>query len=111
MSAELNVNQIGYGTIEAGETYEVYSWTTTTSQFNSARKRARFFTASPDPLIGGHLNATTDIQVEITRVWNILHETVDVNFKVSNVFQVNVAVLNSGGGTATFELIEAETNN
>jgi hypothetical protein len=115
MSSQVNVSQIGYGTIDPGFEVDVFSWTTTESSYNKERKRASFFTAIPDPLIPVGNAGTVEFdgisQVEITRVWNMVRTTIDANFKDHHVFQCNATVLNSGQQTCAFELLQAETNN
>jgi hypothetical protein len=110
MSSQVNVTQIGSGTMDPGDSYEVYSWTTTEKDYNKERKQASFFTVVPDPLLYGRIEIEGVSQMEITREWNMVRTT--INFPtVSHVLQVNVEVLNSGLQTSAWELLHAETDN
>lgn len=115
MSHQVNLSQIGYGTIDPGLTVEVFSWTTSESAYNTERKRASYFTAIPDPWIplggAGSVEFEGICQVEIPRVWNLVRTSIDNAGKDHHVFQCNAAVLNSGSQTTAFELLQAETNN
>jgi hypothetical protein len=111
MSSQVDVSQIGTGTLDPGAGWEIFSWTATESDYNKERKRGRFFTVVPDPLVDGRIEIQGVVQMEITRVWNMVRTTIPANFKISNVFQWNVEVLNSGGQNTSWELIQAETNN
>jgi hypothetical protein len=120
MSNEVNIKQIGYGTLDPGFAIEMYSWTTSESAYKKQRKQARFFTVVPDPLLpsvppgGGYIeNDEGIVQMEITRVWNMVRTTVTggANWTVDHVLQWNVALLNSGQQTASWELLQAETDN
>ncbi|HEY4902018.1 MAG TPA: hypothetical protein VIH89_00960 [Candidatus Sulfotelmatobacter sp.] len=109
MSSQVNVSQIGTGTSDPGEEWEVYSWTTSESEYNKERKRARFFTVVPDPNVRVEVEGI--VQMEITRVWNMVRTTIPPNFKIVNVLQWNVAILNSGAQISAWELLQAETDN
>jgi len=114
MAHGVNITQIGSGTSDPNVAWDVEYWTTSESDYNKWRKRARFFTVVPDPLIpvpGGTLEYDGITQMEITRVWNMVRTTIDADFKEHHVFQVNAEILNSGSGTTAWELLEAETDN
>jgi|ERR1700722_2131445 hypothetical protein len=109
MSNEVNVSQIGSGTLDPGEGWEVHVWTGSESEYKKERKRARFFTVVPDPDVRVEINGI--VQMEITRVWNMVRTTIPPDFKIVNVLQWNVAILNSGGQISAWELLQAETDN
>jgi hypothetical protein len=112
MSQELNLAEIGYGSLDPGWSVEIYTWTTSEQSYDTHRRRARFFTAVPDsqiPLgdIGTIEFYPNVVEVEITRTWNMVR--VDENG--GHVLQWNVAMLNPGGSTTGYHLLEAESDN
>ena len=77
MSQELNLDELGYGSLDPGWTVEIYRWTTSEQSYSEHRRRARFFTAIPDSVIPLGDFGTIEffpnvVQVEITRQWNMV---------------------------------------
>lgn len=109
MSHEVNISETFYGTIDPGVTLEFYDWE---GDYDNVRKKARFFTVAPDPLIpiGGGWELEiypTALDLEITSVWN----TVWVDADGNPTFQRNARVGNIGTATAAYHLLRAETDN
>ena len=112
MSNELNVEELVHGTIDPGVELTFYFWGEP-GTFETQRKRARFFTIAPDPLLerlelGG---AHSDLQ--INRTWNTVWSGTEFaqNGQFEHVFQSNVVIENVGPNATGFRLIQAETDN
>jgi hypothetical protein len=117
MSNEVNVREIAYGTLDPQVEIEIYFWGDYNS-YNTQRKRARFFSVSPDPEIpfpgGGTYEWEPSVHnLQITRVWNTVWASFDQNEgKRKHVFQSNVAIKNIGDEfISAYHLIQAETDN
>jgi hypothetical protein len=108
MSHQVNVTETFYGTIDPGVTLEFYDWS---GSYNDVRKRARFFTVAPDPMIplGGGITgefSPIELNLELTGSWS----TVWVDDQGIATFQRNARIANIGFATAAYHLLRAETD-
>jgi hypothetical protein len=111
MSNEVNVTEILFGVLDPQVEVELYVWGDNNS-YDKQRRRARFFSISPDPLIplpgiGTIEMVPGQVDFQITRVWNTVWTAEDD----SHIFQSNIAFANVGNSTSAFHLIQAETDN
>jgi len=112
MSNEVNISEIGFGTLDPGVGLEIYNWTSSEAEYNERRRKVRFFTIAPDPLIPigdvGTIEFVPGVsEMEITRIWS----TVWTGVNDDHAYQWNVAVRNVGQQTTAWHLLQAETDN